>query len=49
MFQIYWHFIEKGRTPDEIDDMDALGYLRVLAWRTRSRERLEDQFIDDVL
>ena len=49
MDQVYWHFCEQGRFPDEIDQMDALGYLRVLAWRTRSRERLEDQFIDDVL
>ena len=49
MFQIYWHFLEKGRVPEEIDNMDALAYLRALAWRTRNRERLEDQFIDDVL
>ena len=49
MFQIYWHFCEKGRFPEEIDQMDAIGYMKVLAWRANSDDTTEDKYIDDVL
>lgn len=40
--------MEKGRTPDEIDGIDILSCLQVLAWKT-AQDPVEDGFIDEVI
>lgn len=37
----YYHFMEQGRTPEEIDDMDMLSYLKIMLWRMRDKQRQE--------
>ena len=48
VYQIYWFYIEKGRTSDEVDGMDILGYLRALAWKFK-QDPIEDGYIDEVI
>ena len=48
----YGHYLEQGRTPEEIDDMDICAYLRIILWRGKQRaekKEPEEKYVEDFI